>query len=277
MTALPVPSPASPQLNPVALAADAFRRQGLVTGLGLAYLVALVPVLGLASVDPRMLDGAEVWAKPAKFLASLSMYCLTTAWSFGYVDPAFRRGPSGRLIARTIAATSLFEIVYITLQASQGQRSHFNTTDPLHIALYALMGVAAALLVGMSAVLAGLILRRPANGMRPAWRDAVVLGLLLTFLLGGGLGGYMSSGTGHFVGAGGPGLPLLGWSTTGGDLRPARFFGIHAARFLPFAAQFFLGLVLLLCLIVWAAVLFFAAFTLAVFVQALQGRPFLPM
>jgi len=69
MTALPVPSPASPQLNPVALAAEAFRRQGLLTGLGLAYLVALVPVLVLASVDPRMLDGAEVWAsRPSSWL-----------------------------------------------------------------------------------------------------------------------------------------------------------------------------------------------------------------
>jgi len=49
----------------------------------------------------------------------------------------------------------------------------------------------------------------------------------------------MSNQTGHWVGglqtdAGG--VPIFGWSRSGGDLRVAHFFGLHLMQALPIAA-----------------------------------------
>lgn len=252
-----------------------FARQPLLAGLGVFYLIALVPTLIAAASDPRMLDGAEVWVKPAKFLLSLAVYCLTTAWFFGYVDESRRKGPTARLVAWTIVIASLFEIAYIALQASRGERSHFNNSDVLHIVMYAVMGLGALALIFASLPLAWLIARRAQADLAPAYRDAVVLGLVLTVVLGGGFGGYMSAQMSHWVGSppATSGLPVLGWSTTGGDLRPAHFVGMHAEQVLPFLALLIPGRGPSARIAVWALALAYAAFNVWVFARALAGLP----
>lgn len=144
-----------------------------------------------------------------------------------------RRTPLLRATVWTAVATGAFEAVYITWQGAVGQPSHFNTSTPFHTAMFILMGMAALLFTATSLPVAHQLWRH-ADGMAPAYRLGAVLGLLLTFAAGAGGGVAISAHGGPLVGAAaGPGLPLTGWSVTGGDLRVAHFLGVHAQQVLP--------------------------------------------
>jgi hypothetical protein len=257
---------------------ELFRRQPAMALLGILLAALVIPAVIAAGLDPRVLDGEEVWSKPAKFLASTSLFALTSAWMFGYVTPEARRGRTAAAIVAILWTTFLFEDAYISLQAWRGERSHFNFTDPLHSTLFGLMGAGAVLMVTTCLMQAWLIARRPAPGLRAPFRDALVIGLVFTFLLGGGLGGYMSTHGGHWTSAAGAdtGLPLFGWSRIAGDLRPPHFLGIHAQQLVPLLALAVPGRGAGSRLAVWAIGAVYAALTLAAFWISLSDRPLIP-
>jgi hypothetical protein len=223
-----------------------------------AFAVAmsvLTPVLAvLAVVDDRVLLGAPLWLKPLKFAISFVAYAGTLAWLLGRLRE--------RALQRTgwvIVTASAVEMAIIVGQAARGVRSHFNADTAFDAALFSVMGATIVVLWFATLAVALRFLRggtrsgpvaepdgvAQSPGLVPpiepdrdrALGTAIRLGLIVTLV--GLLEGFaMVALNGHAVGVpdGGPGLPLVGWSTTGGDLRIAHFVGMHALQGLPLLA-----------------------------------------
>lgn len=203
---------------------------------------AVICAVGLA-VDDRVVTGMPVWAKPLKFALSFVLYGATLA----VVLPMLRRGR--RLAWRlgtVIAVTAAVEMTAIVTQVIRGRASHFNFSTQLDAAIFGLMGV--TIVVLWLATLGVLILlwREPLGDRAVTWsiRLGVAIGLVglgLGFLMTRPMEGQLDGGDvlgAHSVGVedGGPGLPILGWSTVGGDLRIPHFIGMHAIQLLPLFA-----------------------------------------
>src|SRR5574340_351620 len=201
--------------------------------------LAAVSLIGLV-VDDRVLTGAPIWLKPLKFSVSLALYGLTWAWLMSLRPKASRLlGWSGTVIAVAAAV----EMVILAGQVLRGRTSHFNTSTPFDAMLFSIMGFT-IMVLWVATLVATLLLacRRLADG--PS-RWAIRMGMgnyLLGLALGGLMIGNPSGAEGltgaHSVGVadGGPGMPITGWSTTGGDLRIPHFVGMHALQLLPLFA-----------------------------------------
>jgi len=194
-------------------------------------MAVLTPVLAvLAVVDDRVLLGAPLWFKPLKFAISLALYAATLAWMLGQLRE--------RTMQRTgwiVTAAAAIEMAVIVGQAAVGNRSHYNMDTPLSAALWSVMGVTIVVLWLATLAVALRFLREP--GRDRVATTAIRLGLVVA-LIGLAEGFLMATAATHTVGApdGSPGLPLLGWSTVGGDLRIAHFIGMHALQGLPLLA-----------------------------------------
>jgi hypothetical protein len=215
--------------------------------VGATMLLVLAVSLAGLLLDPRVITGAPAWLKPMKFAISISIYCFTLLWMLTFV----RGHPRLVGLVSWVTAVALHvEMVIIAGAAAFGTTSHYNVSTPLHTAVWATMAVSIMLVWPMNLLAAVLLLfqRMP----DPAFAWALRLGLVVS-LVGMGVGFLMVSETpaqeraadkagieapiqgAHAVGVehGGPGLPVTGWSTTGGDLRVPHFVGLHGLQTLP--------------------------------------------
>ena len=85
------------------------------------------------------------------------------------------------------------------------------------------MGIGAVLMTAGTLALAVLIASSGAGVLSSVFRTSVIVGLILTFVLGTGAGIVIAVNGGHWVGGGAGsdvgGLPIFGWARDGGDLR----------------------------------------------------------
>jgi hypothetical protein len=229
-----------------------------------AMLAGFIACTGLQFVDDRLLIGVSVWEKPAKFFLSLTVQFITVAWALSLLSLRTR---GVRIAIVAMFGAAWIELAYIIVRAARGEASHFNVATPLDAALYSIMGVGALTLTLTAGYIGWVIWRNQRGDM---WTGAAGLGLLLGSVLATLTAGYMSSGTGHWVGGDltdASGLPFFHWSMTGGDLRVSHFIGLHATQVIPFAAMGGSRWM------VYGAALLVAGLTAATFIQALDGVP----
>lgn len=220
-----------------------------LTVLIIAMAVMLpVALVGLAA-DPRMITDAPAWLKPFKFIMSFGIYSVTLLWLLTFVTGRRLRRIAGVISALT-AIASVIEVGLIAAQAARGVTSHFNFATPLDGTLFQIMGVSVVVIAAMNMITLIVLAVQKMSQRALAW--SARLGLLISFvgMLSAALmlqptaeqlrqaqvGNVQAMGA-HSVGVadGGPGLPIVGWSTVGGDLRVAHFVGMHAMQLVPLA------------------------------------------
>ena len=255
----------------------------------IVFFLAMIAFFCLAQLDSTTFQGVSTWAKPFKFALSLGVYLGTLCIFANYIPTAYLTSRRGRLLVWMPVIISAAELFYIAFKAATGEASHFNTTSTLSSALYSLMGIGAVCLVAVLLWMSALIVRH--NNLSEPIVFSIVVGLILTFILGGGFGAYLGAQSSHWVGnatTDAAGLAFFKWSREVGDLRVAHFFGMHAMHAIPLFAYLLVQAsnhigfkapparvnhINKVLVIAFACA--YTAFTYVTFIQAVQGQPFI--
>jgi hypothetical protein len=236
------------------------RRNATLYYFGWLYFTGGLIGIVMTQSSDTVVMGINAWIKPTKFFFSIWLFCWTMGWYLIYLDNRRR----SRFYTRMVIIVMIIEQFIITWQAANGRLSHFNISTPFYRALFILMGVAIATLAAWTGVIGYYFFRQKRFRAPMPYIWGIRLGIIL-FVLFSFEGGIMASHLAHTIGApdGGPGLPMVNWSTQHGDLRVAHFIGLHSLQLIPlfgyyiaksrrsvqlFAAGYFLVTVLLLVL-----------------------------
>ena len=195
---------------------------------GLIMLLALVFCYVWSLSDHRLIREVGVWVKPMKFMLSTALFALTTVWVLKVAHSDLDQMPVYPWIVALLVLTSLFEVVYISYQASQGSASHYNVSDPFHAFMFGVMAVAAVGLTFSQAWLAWEIWQEQKGADLRVETLGVILGLTMTFVFST-ISGFMLGGNQP---PSGQGIPIVGWHLYK-DIRPAHFLGVHAQQLIP--------------------------------------------
>ena len=255
------------------------KRQPTLATAAQLFLLGALPCLIAMALDPRTVNDISVWVKPTKFFISLALYFATLAWFFGYLPASAQASRRGRYVVLAAISAGGLEMAWLIGAAVMGVPAHFNRYSTAWAVAYNVAGATALVLLS-AIVVQGLMIARDRDvPLAPAFRRALVLAALLSAAATLVTAATLSAGAGHWVG-GTPsdagGVPLLGWSRSGGDLRVAHFFALHMHQ----ALALWGGLIvmsgmrrpLLAVHVGAAAMLGLVTFT---FMQALARQPFI--
>src|SRR5262245_14468255 len=105
----------------IELVEEACQHNRPLTALVISMLVALIIFAIGWVVDPRIITGAPVWLKPAKFAVSIAIYGATLLWLLTYVTD---RPRLVAVISWLVALGVGIELILVAMQAFRGTTSH---------------------------------------------------------------------------------------------------------------------------------------------------------
>ncbi len=231
---------------------------------GIICLVFAVIFLILTRFTTTQVYNVNAWFKPFKFAFSTFLFAWAMAW-YCYYLPSFNIA----LYNWTVIVLLGFEIIYIALQASKGELSHYNLSTPVYAALYSMMALAATLVTLYTAYVGVLFFINDFPSLPNYYVWAIRLGILI-FVIFSFEGFVMGSRLTHTIGGedGGLGIPFLHWSIKYGDPRIAHFIGMHALQVLPILSYYLLKNIKTTI----AISLLYGLLAVFTLVQALQGK-----
>jgi hypothetical protein len=244
------------------------KRNPVLYYFGWLYFIGGIAGIVLTQTSGTVVLGINAWIKPVKFFLSIWIFCWTMGWYLAYLNNQRRV----RIYTWVVVIVMIIEQVIITWQAANGRLSHFNITTPFYGLLFSIMGVAISIMTAWTGVIGYYFFRQKQFDAPMPYIWGIRLGIIF-FVIFAFEGGIMAVHLSHTIGApdGGPGLPLVNWSTQYGDLRVAHFIGMHSLQFLPLFGYYIAK--------TNRSTQLFAAgyFLLAIFlyIQAIQKIPFL--